>query len=105
MYFVNDYKFDKNKIMFMHIPKTGGQSLDQIIIKYDVEKLIESYYLNWHLPISKFCLPEDGFKYITFLRNPIDRILSHYNMYKRMSWSENSNSKSIPKASIENLYI
>tara|TARA_B100000003_G_scaffold207236_1_gene224411 strand:+ start:910 stop:1638 length:729 start_codon:yes stop_codon:yes gene_type:complete len=80
-YHRNDYKFNKNQITFIHVPKTGGASLRDYL-----EKNLENFYIfkknSEHNPVSLLCSPKD-YKYITFLRDPIDRVYSYYNMLKK----------------------
>lgn len=80
----NNYKFSPEAIAIIHIPKTGGTSL-----KYILENLCCSYKfvnLDKHSPISVKCPPDfNRFRYITFLRNPINRCYSYYQMSKRDS--------------------
>jgi hypothetical protein len=74
----NNYLFDKNKLCFTHIPKSGGTTL---------LKLIENFKLHiihtcLHSPVSYLCPPTE-FCYLTILRNPVDRVISYHNMVKQ----------------------
>lgn len=75
------YTFKKNEISFIHIPRTGGTTLHHIL-----EKNAASLFINLHIhrPVSLFCLPGE-FKYVTFLREPVARVISFYNMAKHES--------------------
>jgi hypothetical protein len=78
----NQYNFDSELIGIVHIPKTGGTSL-----KYILEK--SNYSANFinlgkQSPISTKCPPE-RFKYVIFLRNPINRCFSYFQMCQRNS--------------------
>jgi len=80
-------------IIFIHVPKTGGSSLTTILnyeygdnfsrvenkkslkdamAQSDIECIAGHFNYGWHKLIKGEC------KYITILRNPIDRIISHY---------------------------
>jgi hypothetical protein len=92
------------KVIFIHIPKCGGTTINSILRKnYGKEKInrlrggnkakesIEKlkkltvnqqniysvYYGHIGFGIHKF-LKNKNFHYVTFLRNPIDRLISHY---------------------------
>lgn len=93
-----------NKLVFLHIPKTGGTSLRLELEKsfkvynYYYEKLIinnnkdikinddyqivaghrQFIFLNKYFSIEKNI-------YLTILRNPIERYISHFNHYKHES--------------------
>tara|TARA_Y100000590_G_scaffold300486_2_gene338788 strand:- start:357 stop:1085 length:729 start_codon:yes stop_codon:yes gene_type:complete len=83
-YHRNDYKFDKNQIVFIHVPKTGGAS-----IREHLEKNLNNFYIfkkkSEHNPVSLLCSPKD-YNYITFLRNPVNRVYSYYNMLKKYNY-------------------
>ncbi len=80
-YHKNDYKFEKDQVVFIHVPKTGGASIRECL-----EKNLSNFYIfnkkSEHNTISLLCSPND-YKYITFLRNPIDRVYSYFNMLKK----------------------
>ena len=78
----NDYHFDSNEICFIHIPKTAGTSINATIkMLNDAGAQLGDNYKK-HIPISKYC-PAHSFKYITCIRNPIDRVWSYYQMALR----------------------
>lgn len=70
------YEFDDDKIAFIHVPKTGGTSLHTVLSK---DKLSRFVGLKMHRPISLAC-PPGKYKYITVMRNPVERVWSFYNM-------------------------
>lgn len=72
------YKFEKNEIAFVHIPKTGGTSLHTTLSE---DKLSRFVGLNMHRPISRSCHPRQ-YKYITVMRDPVDRVWSFYQMVR-----------------------
>ena len=77
-YHTNDYKPDKNDFIFIHVPKTGGASIRNYLEK----NLKEFYYFkkkSEHNAVSLLCPPEE-YNYITFLREPVTRVFSYYNM-------------------------
>jgi hypothetical protein len=102
-----------SKIIFLHIPKTGGMSLRGLFVKnYRGQRhfntdLIEIDTQKWQgcLDQVRQMSPEDladigvfkghmlfglheivpgPVEYITFLRDPVKRIVSHYRMHQRM---------------------
>ncbi len=83
-YHRNDYKFDKNQIVFTHVPKTGGAS-----IREHLEKNLKNFYIfekkSEHNPVSLLCSPKE-YKYITFLRDPVKRVYSYYNMLLKYNY-------------------
>ena len=118
---------NNNKFLFIHIPKTGGStiknslicensnnqytSLRQVIEKSQPEKLItidnEDRIINTHnsiYQISRSVRIDNYFKF-AFVRNPWDRIVSHYHYLVQywdlskshpltfMDWVLNSKSK------------
>lgn len=94
----NDYKANKNDLIFIHIPKTGGASIDEYL-----RKNAKNYYnfkkKSNHNAVSLLCSPEE-FNYITFLREPTSRIFSYYNMSLQ---HKNTPAHSIAKKGIINL--
>ena len=79
-YHLNDYEFPKNKIAFIHAPKIGGLTIWNCLKSSD--KIFKFQRNSKHNPVSFSCSPKD-YKYITFLRDPIDRVYSHYQMNLR----------------------
>ncbi len=90
-------------IIFLHIPKTGGRSLQSILLrKYSSDEVITDAhnnlgeisewseerkrrirYLQGHFIYGAHnVLPQDC-SYITNLRDPIDRVISHYYFIRR----------------------
>ena len=69
--------FDKYKTCYIHIPKTGGTTIEHIIRKNRQKKRGSE-----HLPIEKY---KDYYHYYIFsiVRNPYTRIISVYNYYKQ----------------------
>lgn len=98
--------FEKNKAIFVHIPKTGGSSLEYAIcsnlLKTDInveEKAYESFSIrggkmgiqkltpkgHTHSYISEYSQFVDLGDYLKFcvLRNPFDQVRSLYNQMKK----------------------
>tara|TARA_Y100001972_G_scaffold124261_1_gene173058 strand:- start:1739 stop:2377 length:639 start_codon:yes stop_codon:yes gene_type:complete len=90
---------DKNKLIFIHIPKTGGTSISRMIFDLerspnqillrDVIKIQNYYRRSSHCTSEevKVLYPERYEKYfkITCVRNPYDRMASEYFHLKRKS--------------------
>jgi hypothetical protein len=89
-----------NKVIFFHIPKSAGSSFSDLLTRnygprvfspihreeeYGTNELMRSFdnikffriARGHEMKCSKIELPED-FKGITFIRNPVDRLVSHY---------------------------
>ena len=81
-------------ILFTHIPKTSGTSLlkeliepnlssDRIFYNGNIKKIVPGLYRNYQLITGHFSYGMHFFspkkvKYITFLREPIERAISFY---------------------------
>lgn len=95
--------FGRKKILFLHIPKTGGTAIRDSLNMQFKESEVQSIYKLKHFKgdIRKFAvnkkklaaghfgwekemaeLFDDAFK-ITFLRHPVQRVISHYWHFKR----------------------
>ena len=92
-----------NTIIFLHIPKTGGRSLQNILLrKYSSDEVITDAhnrldeiaewsddrkrrirYLQGHFIYGAHKILPQKCSYITNLRDPIDRVISHYYFIKR----------------------
>ena len=77
----NDYVFDKKQYCFVHVPRTGGWSFRNYFEKFNLP-----FYVNekkgHHNPVSLLCSPKE-FKYVTIIRDPIERVRSHYQMFQK----------------------
>jgi len=74
-----NYEFGKDQIAFLHIPKTGGSSLAKMLVNDPEDRFIN---LNIHKPVANKCQPKD-FRYLTVMRDPVDRVWSYYQMVLR----------------------
>ena len=71
----------KHKFIFLHIPKSGGISLNSALA---VNTTIDERFKGGHPKLSRYhemCNIDDYFKF-TFTRNPWDRLLSCYKYLK-----------------------
>ncbi len=73
-----DYRFPKDKINFIHVPKTGGTSLHKML-DGKTENILSS---TVHRPVSKHCPPAE-YDYVTIMRHPVARVWSQYQMVLR----------------------
>jgi len=74
-----DYKILKNKIYFIHVPKTGGTSINLELQKKYKNRLYRPYYPSYwtaHYPLKKNDF--SNIKTITVIRDPIARVYSFY---------------------------
>lgn len=75
----------KHKAVFVHIPKTGGQSVSKML--GIPRNSPQNYYWEGltHLPLKtiKEQVDIEDFYVFTFVRNPYDKILSEYNWRMR----------------------
>jgi len=74
----NDYTFELDQVALVHVPKTGGTSLKALLAPVE-RSLINT---RSHMPISLFCPPEK-FRYVTFVRDPVERVYSYFRMQVR----------------------
>ncbi len=90
-------------IIFLHIPKTGGRSLQNILLRrYSKDEAIvnahgrmeeiagwpearkrQIRYLQGHFIYGAHAVLPQRCRYITMLREPVDRVVSHYYYIKR----------------------
>ena len=78
-YHANDFKFDKDQIAFVHIPKTGGTSFYRMLEEQVIKGMVNT---RIHRPVSISCPPKE-YKYITIMRDPRRRVWSLYQMVLR----------------------
>jgi hypothetical protein len=73
-------KDDKNKIIFVHIPKTGGETITKMLWGCKL-----SLATGKHLTVKQYaeqCSIEDYYCF-SIVRNPYERALSHYRFLKQ----------------------
>ena len=97
--------FDELKIAFVHVAKTGGRSVSRLLHenlerrhevnnphtalkKADNDYLCSLNLIEGHCGYQIVDLPR-CFKYITILRNPVERVLSSYNHLMKSGDDEN----------------
>ena len=85
-----------NKIVFIHIPRTGGTSIKSALNLHDKIYKEDVYHMSAN-DIPKEC--EDYFKF-TFVRNPFDRFVSLYFYNKSESYKEKFPNKSSMEMSV-----
>lgn len=113
-------KLYKQKVLFAHVPKSGGTSLSHMLraryplsffkldeaasrlgqfdssthewmtfkskmMRYHAE--IGTHFIQAHAPVDEDFVDEfsDEYHFITLIRNPVDRMISHYFFDKRLS--------------------
>ena len=74
----NNIFYQANALVFIHLPKTGGSTVAHLLR----EKKIQCINLNSHNPVS-LATSVTHQKYFTFLRDPIERVFSYYQMQLR----------------------
>ena len=70
-----------HKFAFIHIPKTGGCSIKQILKHYEDDSTVPIYHRTVSKVIWKYGYTKDYYKF-SFVRNPWDRFVSAF-MYLR----------------------
>ena len=73
----NDYKLKEDQFSFVHIPRTGGTSLHTLLTNS-----CNNFYIGAHNAVSINSDPK-RYRYITVLRDPIERVYSYYLMQKK----------------------
>ena len=72
--------FPKTKIgsrIFIHVPRTGGTSINYYMQNYNKTHSDKLLYIEPHY-IPNFDLPITAFRYYTVVRNPVERAISYY---------------------------
>ena len=95
----------KETLIFLHIPKTGGRTLQNILLRQysDRQALVNAHesitdiskwsddrrrnirYIQGHFSYGVHKLFPQTCTYITMLRDPVDRVVSHYHFVRRNS--------------------
>lgn len=74
-----NYRFEQHEIGFIHLPKTAGTSFSKLLANDPKNRFA---LLKIHRPVSPHC-PPTKYRYITVMRDPIDRVWSLYQMVLR----------------------
>jgi len=74
----NKYVFLKNQFSLVHIPRSGGSTVHSYLLE-NSENFFSGVH---HSGVSLLCNP-NKFKYITSIRDPIDRVHSSYTIQKK----------------------
>ncbi len=70
---------EKNKILFIHIPRTGGTSIRELLHTQIIDtKSINLFHDSARTLPKDFFLQYDDYLKFAFVRNPWDRLLSWY---------------------------
>ena len=76
----NDYKVsDEYDYIFVHVHRTGGASFRSVITKINKEMNGKKIFPGNHNPMTILHPPLEK-KYITVLRDPVERVYSYYNV-------------------------
>ena len=78
----NDYVVNEGDIAIIHLPKTGGTTLKKALDTSTMALDGRIKNMDAHMPVSLLCPPKES-QYITFMRDPIDRVFSYYKMQLR----------------------
>lgn len=79
--------FPDRKIVYIHIPRTGGTALKECVVRNDANAIV-SYGLNWQHATARMAaelLP--GFRTIAVIRNPWNIYRSHYGWVHANAWN------------------
>ncbi len=75
-----DYRFGEDQVAFLHIPKTAGTSMHELLGTLPPGTIVN---LQLNRPVSIHC-PPGRYRYIAMMRDPIARVWSYYNMALRL---------------------
>lgn len=108
MIVINNKKETDRVLLFLHLPKSGGNTFYDIIsgqkryqstcdmrncnvydLTPDEKRRVEMVYGHMAFGVHKQ-LPQSNFAYITFLRHPIDRVISHYYFHRGITDPSNA---------------
>ena len=86
------FRINNSVILFVHVPKTGGSSIEVHLSKFGRAALITDHDHTWprcnaqHMDAKSYgrIIPKDFYDYgFMIVRNPFDRIVSEYRMRHR----------------------
>ena len=69
--------FLENQFSFVHVPRTGGTTVHNFLLENS-----KDFFGGVHSAVSLSCNP-NKYKYITIIRDPIDRVYSFYLIQKK----------------------
>lgn len=95
------------EIISVHVPKTAGHTFTQALLEvYNIKEIFFDYpyepeanlaiieseirVIQSHLPVTKYRNLFPNAKTIIWLRNPIERLISHYYFWKSLPLEENN---------------
>jgi len=76
-YYQNDYVLKDDEFSFVHILRSGGSFFHE-----GIQNNFTNFYFGAHNAVSLKCNPKN-FKYITILRDPIQRVYSYFLQQKK----------------------
>lgn len=86
----------QNPIYFIHIGKTGGTSVDILMMKQMMEYLqqigkryVGGKHFDWSF-VEEKADPDVNADIMTFLRDPVTRVVSQFHFSKKLSWAKRS---------------
>lgn len=91
-YNLSDFELKHNEISFIHTPKTGGFSIGSIMQSSFKNNSANITFrnLDTHAPVSLISSPSE-YKYITFIREPVERVYSYYRQILHPEKGKNEN--------------
>lgn len=83
----NRQYIDKIKLIFLHIPKTGGSFLEKKLQLLAKKKFGNTRFFGGHYSLNMYETNKfSDYKIFTIVRNPFDRIFSCYNYLVQKKW-------------------
>jgi hypothetical protein len=73
-------------IAFIHVPKTGGLSFRESLLKHEID-----FYYDSHKTMEEVYKINNNFDFVSFFRDPIDIVISGYYFMKRHSITHDKN--------------
>lgn len=96
--------FLEKKLFFIHIPKTGGTSVEKFLTDNNNQisffTSTGSVFINGHTPqhitfreIQNLGIDKDEFLFFTIIRNPVERVISEYKWLCDTNWHTRNKTK------------